>query len=537
MNISEAEGNTQDTQKAQQKLASSLPEPSIPASPIDGVEEPFIEGDAGDGTVRSQHILTGTKLYICIFAVGVTLFLLALDQNITASLLTTISDQFDAFDKMEWMSAAFLMSLGAFSQMWGALSISFGRKWTVVAGILIFELGSLICAVSQNMNTFIAGRAVQGCGGSAIQTIVMLICTEVTKMEDRPLIFGLITIVFVLSSFIGPLVGGALATYASWRWCFYINLMAAAVALPLFIWVYRPPPPKGTLKEKLGKVDFMNNFLMVAAILLTLLGISFGETGTTYRTASVICCFVLGGVLAILFFVENYFSKNPSLPLNVIGNRNILMAFGTMTFSYAALMVAIQFLSIYFQNIEGHNAFHTGIAVIPIALTGTISSLFTAGITRKTLLLKPLSIFSSTTLCVGIGLLTTLSLRQHLGCDIGYQILVAISGGTNFQVPLMNALIEAPKTPAGTLMTSAFMNSGRSILSALFIEIGGAIYTSSLKSQLVTAAKSLDDTSFSLSNIVQHIGLLTELDSHDQKLVKTAYATCFGWTWHWLVSQ
>ena len=106
---------------------------------------------------------------------------------------------------------------------YGNISIAFGRKWTLVAGIIIFEIGSLISAISNSMSLLIGGRVIQGIGGGSIQAIVMVILTEVVPMNRRSLVFALISVVYSTSSVLGPIIGGALEKI-TWRWCFYINL-------------------------------------------------------------------------------------------------------------------------------------------------------------------------------------------------------------------------------------------------------------------------------------------------------------------------
>ncbi|VEU20353.1 DEKNAAC101087 [Brettanomyces naardenensis] len=343
----------------------------------------FRESDAGDGTVREDHILKGMRFYMCAISLLLCLFLVALDQMITAAVLTTISDHFNEFNKMTWIFSAFMTPLGCCAQVWARLSISFGRKWIMLSGVVLFELGSLIAGVSNSMNMFIGGRAIQGIGGSAIQSCVMIIATEITTIDKKPLLFASLSITYVVASVIGPLVGGTFGSYVTWRWCFYLNLCCGAVILPFFVFTYRPKPPVGSFMKKLKTVDWLDNFLMIAACVLILLGISFGQTEPSWKTASTICCFVLGGLLLIAFLVYNFkFSKYPTLPGDIVAKPAILMAFGTFSLNYSVLMVLAQFLSIYVQNVLGFDSFHSGLFILPCAIASGFTAIIT-GITMR----------------------------------------------------------------------------------------------------------------------------------------------------------
>ncbi|QPG73372.1 hypothetical protein FOA43_000682 [Brettanomyces nanus] len=480
----------------------------------------FRESDAGDGTVREDHLLYGFKLIVCVISLILCVFLVALDQMITAAVLTTISDHFQEFNKMTWITAAFLMPMGVCSQVWARLSISFGRKWIVIAGIILFEIGSLVAAISSSMNMFIGGRAIQGVGGSSIMTVVMVIATEITTIDKKPLVLASLSSTFVVASVLGPIIGGIFGTYVSWRWCFYLNICFGAVIFPFFIFTYKPKPPVGTFFEKLNTVDFLNCGLMMSSLVLLLLALSFGETGNTWKSSSVICCFVLGSLLLVAFCIDNFkYSKYPAIPPDIVSNVKADMAFLAFIMNFSCFMVLIQFLSIYFENVAGHNAFHTGLSLIPCAIPVALSAMFSAVIMKKYLLIKPICLISAVMLPISVGLLLLLPVQENMGRSIGFQILLGIATGLNFQGPMMSGLILAPKTPGSNILTMALFNSGRNIASAFFSLIAGVIYSATLKSALPQVASKLQETGISLTDVVSQISLLQEMNAHDQNLV------------------
>ncbi|VEU20352.1 DEKNAAC101207 [Brettanomyces naardenensis] len=120
-----------------------------------------------------------------------------------------------------------------------------------------------------------------------------------------------------------------------------------------------------------------------------------------------------------------------------------------------------------------------------------------------------------------------LGVKENLGYIIGFEILLGISTGFNFQGPMMSALVNASKTPGSSILTTAYMNFGRSMTTALFSEIGSAIYASSLKSGIVKIAPQLQETEYPIEQVMLQTELIKQLDGHDRALVFGKMMTAF----------
>lgn len=106
---------------------------------------------------------------------------------------------------------------------WGKISDIFGRKPIIMIANIIFMVGSLIAALSKNLNMLLAGRAIQGLGAGGLMVLPNIVISDLYSIRDRGLYFGLIGAVWSFATSIGPVIGGAFAETIGWRWCFWIN--------------------------------------------------------------------------------------------------------------------------------------------------------------------------------------------------------------------------------------------------------------------------------------------------------------------------
>ena len=173
-------------------------------------------------------------------------------------------------------------------------------KYLYLLAISTFELGSLICGVSPSINVLIFGRAVQGVGASGIFISVITVISQVTRLEDRPFLFGSFGGVFALASVVGPLLGGAFTDHVTWRWCFYINLPFGAISIAaVLIWLpaYDPiesPAHKGmTQFQKWKSLDWLGSVLSLGTIVPLLLALQWGGQTKPWNDRAVIASFAV----------------------------------------------------------------------------------------------------------------------------------------------------------------------------------------------------------------------------------------------------
>lgn len=450
----------------------------------DGEEKVAVES-AGDGTTAADQVLHGMALLLCCLALLMCIFLTALDQTIIATILSTVGNKFGDFGKISWIASGFMLPTAVLAMSWGKISLIFGRKYTMVVAIVLFEAGSLVCALANSMNMLIGGRVLAGVGGGGIQVMVFVIISEIVTIDKRGMVQGLVGAAFGMASVVGPLVGGAFTSHVTWRWCFYINLPVGGVALCLIWYLFNPPPPTGNLKEKLLKIDYIGTVLLSAGVVLLLLALTFGSTDKPWDGGLVIGFFVAGGVLIILFGLYNFLlSKNPLIPGRVVKVRSVLAACITMYFVFNAFMAAVLYLSTYFQVVHHADAMHTGIDLLPMIVSVVVFSVTIGVLVSKTRFTKPFVLWGTGVSSIGYGLMTLLDENSSVPQRIGLLILPGVGIGSCFQSIMLSTQVAAPKDNKGVIIATSMISFSRALGGSVGSAIGQTILSVIFQAQL-----------------------------------------------------
>lgn len=455
----------------------------------------FVEADAGDGTNIEQHHLHGLQLMVCILSVFLCLFLYALDQTIVATLLTTVGNKFNGLDKIGWLTSGFLLSTCVLVPSWGKVAMVFGRKSTMYAAILIFEAGSLMCALSNSMNVLIGGRVLAGIGGGGIQGLSFVIISEVVPIERRPLSMAIMGCTFAVASVLGPLIGGAFTDHVSWRWCFYINLPIGGVAAFILFWSFNPPKTKGNIREKLKLIDYFGTFLFTAGLVVFLLAITFGAGNDfKWHSAAVIVCFIVGTLTLIAWGVWNFvYSPNPLIPWEVVRIPQVTGPSLAMFCTFGSFMAGILYVTIYFQIIHNADAWHSGVDLLPFIIALVITSISLGIVIAKSRYFKPFAVIAGALCPIGYGLISLLDVDSSSSQKIGLLILAGVGTGMQMQASIIGSQVAAPKTPGGMIYTTTYINVSRSAGGTLAAALATAVYSSALKNAFLSHIKTASE--------------------------------------------
>jgi MFS family permease len=184
------------------------------------------------------------------------------------------------------------MTFGGFQSTWGKFFKYFPLKMYFIAAMVIFEVGSLICAVAPGPTTLIVGRAIGGLGGAGIATGAFTIIGFIAEPEKRPQLIGLTGATYGIAAVLGPLLGGVFSDKVSWRWCFYINLPIGGLAVVIVLFFLHIPsdakPAQASWKEKFLQMDFLGAGLVMGLIVSFILALQYGGLTKPWNSSVVI---------------------------------------------------------------------------------------------------------------------------------------------------------------------------------------------------------------------------------------------------------
>jgi fucose permease len=160
----------------------------------------------------------GFTLVMIMVGLALVCFVVALDNTIIATAIPTITTHFNSLTDVGWYGSAYLLTTTSLQPSFGKIYTYFSVKWTFLVAIILFELGSTLCAAATSSPMLIVGRAVAGCGASGLFSGSMTIIGYAVPLRKRALYIACLSSMFGIASIIGPIIGGALTDKASWRW-------------------------------------------------------------------------------------------------------------------------------------------------------------------------------------------------------------------------------------------------------------------------------------------------------------------------------
>jgi len=422
----------------------------------------------GAGAARGDpHRVGGVALRGAMLALMLTLLLEALDQTIVGTAMPRIIGQLHGLDRYSWTVSAYLLAATTLIPLAGTLSDQCGRKRLLLAGTVVFLLGSLLCGLAQTIDQLIVFRALQGAGAGAGIALVFTAAGDLVPPIERGRWQGIVSSVYALSAVGGPTLGGWLADQgpllgplvtdaARWRWVFYINLplgLVALVGLVAYLPADRPARrPAGAGWAAVRRIDGAVALLSAAATLCLLLGLTWGGAGAgaaAWGTPRVLGALIGAALLYGALLVVERRAVAPIVPLDLFRDRVFAATAALSLLLNMALLGMAVYVPLFLQGVLGASATGAGLTMTPFSVGIAVASSLTGLAITALRRYQGLALLGAALMALGLVLLTRLTPEATLGAASLDVAIAGVGMGALFAVVGVVALNAPPPAQMG----------------------------------------------------------------------------------------
>ena len=322
----------------------------------------------------SSATSSSNRRWWALAVLSITQLMVALDATvINIALPHAQRDLHFSVANRQWLITAYALSFGSLLLIGGRLSDLWGRRTSLYVGLTGFALASVVGGTAHSFSTLVTARAVQGVFGAVLAPAALAaLSTTFSVPKERARAFSIYGAIGASGAAIGLLLGGALTQWATWRWCLFINLVFAGVAIvgvAMFV--------AGGNRERDARLDVFGTLLGSAGLFFVVYGfahavIASWGNGATWGSLAI------GVVLLFTFVRWQQRSKSPLLPLRVLINRVRGGSLAALFLTSVGIFAISLFLAYYLQGTLGYSPLRTGVAFLPlvgaIALSAFIAS-------------------------------------------------------------------------------------------------------------------------------------------------------------------
>ncbi|KAL8921809.1 MAG: hypothetical protein Q9208_005566 [Pyrenodesmia sp. 3 TL-2023] len=414
--------------------------------------------------------------------------LVAIDNTIIGIAIPQISTEFDALDDIGWYGSAYLLTVTALQPTFGNIYKHFDIKITYIVSVIVFEVGSILCAAAPNSYTFIIGRAVAGAGSAGIFQGALVIIGYITPLEKRPLYLGIVVSAFGIATCFGPILGGVLTAEATWRWCFWINLPIGGIVFVTLLAILKinsanTESRKLPLKTKIGNMDFLGAALLVGAVCCLLLALQWGGNSLPWKSATVIGLFAGFASISVLFAaLQWYLGDKGTISPRVLRKRSVLMGCMFVFFLSMTLYIFSYYIPFYFQAVQSVTATISGVRYIAFAIPQVVAIITSGAVVSKIGYYVPFMVLCAIVTSIGSGASTLISVDTPTVQWAAYLVISGFGIGLGVQLPYtaLQVILDQDDLSVGNAMVVFFQQLG----GAIAIPIGNTLLVNGLLEQI-----------------------------------------------------
>jgi EmrB/QacA subfamily drug resistance transporter len=373
----------------------------------------------------------------------------------------------------QWIVTAYSLTFGSLLLLGGRISDIFGRKWTFIGGLIGFAAASAVGGAAPSFAVLVAARGVQGLFGAILAPAALsLLTVTFTDPQERGKAFGVFGAVAGSGAAVGLLLGGILTQYLSWRWCLFVNVAFAVIAVFGALGMLN-----NVRSGEDAHLDVPGTILGTGGLFCLVFGLSHAQTSSWSDSITLIFFAVAVVALISFVFVERR-AKHPLLPLSVVLDRDRGGSYVVVALAAIAIFAVFLFLTYYLQRNLGYSPVTSGLAFLPM-----VACIMFTSITSNVKLMpifgpKPLVTIGCVLGAAGMFYLTGLGPNEtYVGSILPALILAGLGFGLIFAPAIATATLGVPADEAG--IASAMVNTSQ--------QVGGSIGVALLSTITATA--------------------------------------------------
>ena len=450
----------------------------------------FVKAPCDEGVIRSAPDTSPCAPNVGVWVLVATILgssMAFIDGSVVNVALPVIQRELNATaTDVQWIVEAYSLFLAALILVGGSLGDHFGRRRIFAIGITIFIVASIACGLSPNVLQLIIARAFQGIGGALLVPGSLAIISASFSNEQRGRAIGTWSGFSSITSLVGPVLGGVLVQYASWRWVFFINVPLAAVVLGVLFWRV----PESRDEDASGRLDWGGTVLVTLGLGAIVYGlIQAGSLGL--GSPLVLIALAIGIVALIAFLLVEARTPAPMVPLTLFRSPTF-SGTNLLTFLlYGALSGLTYFLPFNLIQVQGYTPTFAGAAFVPFVLMMFLFSRWTGGLVNRFGAKLPLVVGPVIT-AIGFVLFALPGIGSGAGSywiTFFPAIVVMGFGMTVTVAPLTTAVmgaVEQRHAGIASGINNAVSRTAGLLAIAVFGIVVLSVFTSSLDSQLGT---------------------------------------------------
>jgi EmrB/QacA subfamily drug resistance transporter len=397
------------------------------------------------------------------------MFLSALEQTIVAPALPAIGRSLGGIDELSWIVTAYLLAVTATTPLFGKLSDIYGRRVVLLWAIGIFIGGSIACALAPTIWTLVLARGLQGIGGGGLLPIAQTIIADLLSPQERPVVQGRTSIMFMSASILGPVLGGFFTDQLHWSLIFWINLPLGVVALVMSERALRRLPRN----ERPHQLDVTGAILMVGAGLSLMLALAWGGTHYPWQSPVIVSLLIGSAMLWGLFAARLLTTREPFIPLTILRGRVTSTITCAAFFGVGTIIGITIYTPLYCETVLGLSASSSGLALIAFMAGTVVGSLTAARLMVRVGHYMRVPLASLLFAVMALGVLAADPVNQSIARLV--LLLFVLGCGVGPMYPMSTIVMQNAVKPHQLGTATGTLNFFRTLGGAIIVAVFGAI--------------------------------------------------------------